>query len=122
MGKQRPPLGVGHPLKHFELHPVAGISFLCQHHPVGDVEEIVRSDADADGGQMIGLEAPLQHPLIVGIGFELAVIGGLRPVVEGRVDPLHLHIGPLHNADHDRHATGGHPFLRPSGDATLPRK
>ena len=46
--EQRPPLRVGHPFEHLELHAVLHAVFDRQHQGEGQVEEVVRGDAHAE--------------------------------------------------------------------------
>ena len=72
------------------------------------------------GREVLWLEGVVEHPLVVGVGLELGAEGGLRPAVEGRVDPLHLHVGPLDDADRDGAAAGGDAVAGPGRDPPLP--
>ncbi len=120
--EHRPPLMVRHPLEHLKLHALEQAPVPGEHEPVGHVEEVVRSDAHSHRRQVLRLEGVVEHPPVVGIRFEFGLERGLRPAVEGGIDPLHFHVGSLDDPDRHRLATGSDPLSRPGGDPSLPPK
>ena len=120
MPEQSPPLMIGHSLEHLELHPVAGPTGGREHEAVGHVEEVVGGDPDPHRGELVRLERVPEHPLEVGVGLELRPVGCLGPAVECGIDPLHFHVGTLHDPDRHGFTAGGHPPSGPLADPSLP--
>ena len=66
---------------------------------VGDVEEVVGSDADANAFGVFRTAGVVEHPFEIGIDVDFVGIGCLWPVVQGCFDFFHGEIGPFDNAD-----------------------
>ena len=66
---------------------------------VGDVEEVVGSDADANAFGVFRTAGVVEHPFEIGIDVDFVAIGCLWPVVQGGFDFFHGEIGPFDNAD-----------------------
>ena len=116
---QGPAHVVGHALEHLEVEQVSDAFGLGQHRGVGQFEQVVRGHAQVDRGDVVRLHAEGDHALVVGVHLELVVVGGERPVVEHRLEPLHLHVGALDDAQLDRRAAGRDPSPGPLGQLAL---
>ena len=90
-----------------------------QHQAVGQREQIVRRDAEPHGGEVLRLHALVQHPQIVGVGFELGFVRRLRPAANAGLDALGLHVGAFHDANRDRRAAGRDALAGPLVDPLL---
>ncbi len=105
-----------HAQQHLERDGVADAPVAREQPCVRDVEQVLAGHADLDRVGAIGCECPVEHPLVAGIGLDLAAPRGQRPAVDGRVDALHREIGSLDDADLDRRtarsATDGGPALQ----------
>ena len=113
---------ISHTFEHLEVkqgaHPVG----LGQGAGIGQLEQIVRGDAQTHGTNAVGLHAVGDHPLIVGIHLQLVVIGGQRPVVQRGLKLFHFHIGALDDAQLDRRTTPGNPLHGPVCELLLDGK
>ena len=111
--EKRAALRVGHALEHLELHPVPEPAFGGQDQGVGQIEDVVRGDAEGDGGDVLWLHAFAHHAQEVGIGVALAAVGSQRPVLVRRLKAFHLHVGPLDQTQDDGGAAAGHASAGP---------
>ena len=116
---QGPAHMVGHALEHLEVEQVGDAFGLGQHRGVGQFEQVVRGHAQVDRGDVVRLHAEGDHALVVGVHLELVVIRRQRPVVEHRLELLHLHVGALDDAQLDRRAAGRDPSPGPLGQLPL---
>ena len=115
-------LRVRHALQHLELHALEHAARLGQDQRVGQLEEIVGGDADPHRAGAGGIEAVLQHPLVVGVGLALGPEGRLRPAAQRGLDALHLEVRSLHDAQRDGRAARRGARERPLRDALLGRE
>ncbi|MEZ4266552.1 MAG: hypothetical protein R3F39_09250 [Myxococcota bacterium] len=90
--------GLGHALEHLEADVVLGAVERAQDEAVGEVEDVVRCDAEVQGGGVFGLGAQGDHALEVGVDQGLRGEGRLGPAVEGGVDLLHGEVGAFDEA------------------------
>lgn len=115
--EERAALGIGHAFEHLELDPIEHLAFVRQRQAVGQVEQIVRGDAEVDRRQVGRIEQRVDHALVVGIRLELAAVGRLRPAAHRGLGALGLHVGALDQPDRDPSTPGRHALARPGGDA-----
>jgi len=112
-------LVIGHALQHLELDEGLDAILSAQDEAVGDVEQVVRGDAEMDDPRVLGLAAVLDHALEVGVHLHLRGVGGLRPAVHGRLDPLHGEVRALDDAELDGRAAPAASLGRPGHERAL---
>ena len=116
---ERAALVVRHALEHLELDPVEHTPLLGQDQAIGHIEQVVGGDPEMHGGDVLCPQPLLEHALEVGVRLALGLERGLGPAMQGRVDPLHLHVGALDEPDGDRCAPRLHPRPGPGSDLVL---
>ena len=114
-------LVVGHALEHLEMHRIASIRSRGQLECVGDVEQVMRTHTEVHGGEILRAHSLGEHAFEVGIRLRLGGKRRLRPAADGRLDPFHLHVGALDEAQHHRRATGSDASAGPVVEAALHR-
>ena len=122
LGEERATLVVRHAFEHLEVDVVANAARRRQDEAVGQVEEVVRGDADGDRARPLGLECEAEHPLVVRVGLALGLEGRGQPATERRFDALHLHVRALHDAQQDPRTPRGHAAGRPIREPSLGRE
>ena len=109
-------LVVGHAFEHLDfdlrLEAVGG----TQEEGVGDVEEVVRGDADVHGGGVFLRQGELHAALVVGVHVGLGDVGGDLPVLDRGLGGFHREVGALDDAHLDGRASGGDALFRPAGE------
>ena len=101
---------VGHTFEHFQFDAVFDSVSGAEQEGVGDVEEIVGSDADANGCGVFRMAGVVEHSFEIGIDVGFVGIGCLWPVVQGGFDFFHGEIGSFDNADLNGSLAGFGPF------------
>src|SRR5690606_15823561 len=75
-------LGRGHALEHLDVEQVPDPAPLGEEVGEGDVVEVVRGHAEADGAGELGAQGPLDEPQVVGDDVGLRRVGRLGPAVD----------------------------------------
>ena len=111
--RDRGDLALRHAQQHLELESVAHPALAGEEPRVGDVEEVVPGDADADGRGGLRAQRRVEAAEIVRVGVHLGVVGRQRPAVHDRIHPLHGEVGALDQPDLDGRAAGLDALPRP---------
>ncbi len=108
-----------HAFEHFEGEKLRYVILLGQLICIGQLEQIVGAYPQMDGLHIGRIYREIQQPFKVGIHIQFVVIGCQRPITEGGLHLLHLHIRAFDNPDSDGASSHGDTFLRPGGESLL---